>query len=330
MKSFDWKGRRIEALNGRMKIRTSLLRSVLFIGVTAMSSCGESTGNFFDSPDAAQGGSAGRGGSTGAGGSGHAGESTTGATGGSSTSTSAGGAGTSGGNAGRGSGGSAGAAGGTGGVGTGGRGGGGGAGRGGGGSGGRGGGGAAGSGGNPACGDPFEVHGGTPCPTAGLRCVDACGETCSCAGADRSWSCPDVMTCGVCPNSLPPPGTKCLGFKQPGTTCQVQGKTCFCNSVPNGTTEWQCFDCPSTRPVSGSACSPVGLNCPFGTTCSCYPDGSPTGGIWGCNNTPGTCPSDAPTPDSACDAVGVVCNFLGQFTGTCICSTQHMWKCSGG
>src|SRR5438309_9971548 len=73
-------------------------------------------------------------------------------------------------------------------------------------------GGVGGSGGNNICGDPFMVHGGTPCPKADLRCANACGSTCNCAGPDLSWSCPDVATCGACPLTAPPPGTKCRGF----------------------------------------------------------------------------------------------------------------------
>jgi hypothetical protein len=311
-----------------MKLRTSLLGCVLVVGGAALSSCGEGTGNLFVSPDAALGGSGGRGATTGAGGAGQAGVGTSGGAGGGSASTGGGGLGTSGGSGGLGTGGGsggrgiAGAAGATGGAGAGGRA------TGGGGVGGRGGGGA-GAGGNGACGDPFEVHGGTPCPSIGLRCTDACGATCNCAGPDLSWSCPDVMTCGVCPNDTPPPGTKCRGFRQPGETCNVPSGTCICNVVADGTMEWQCFRCPATRPASGSACSPVGLNCPFGTTCYCAHDGSPMGGIWACNGTPGTCPRDAPMQDGPCDAVGVVCPYLGQpFTGTCICSTQQKWKCA--
>jgi hypothetical protein len=184
-----------------------------------------------------------------------------------------------------------------------------------------------GSGGNDACGDRSSVHGGTPCPVVGLRCVNACDSTCTCLGPDLSWSCPDVATCGACPHNAPPVGTKCRGFT-PGTGCGVVGGECFCNPAPDGTTEWQCFACPTTKPSPGSVCSPVNLSCSYGTSCGCFSDGSSTGGIWSCNDTPGTCPRDAPAQDSPCNDVGVHCNYLQAGSGSCICSMQHAWKCS--
>jgi hypothetical protein len=168
-----------------------------------------------------------------------------------------------------------------------------------------------------------EVHGGTPCPAAGVQCVDPCGVTCTCEGALLSWSCPDVATCGACPNAPPPPGTKCLGFT-PGDSCPEPSGECICNKVADGTTEWQCFDCPQTKPTSGTSCSPVGLSC-MAPSCTCYPDDTADGGIWSCND-PGTCPNSPPADNSACNDVGVHCPYLGTPSG-CTCSIQHMWKC---
>ncbi len=181
-------------------------------------------------------------------------------------------------------------------------------------------------GGELGCGsDPSTVHDGLPCERMGLQCSNACGTKCTCGGG-LNWSCSDAATCGACPNTAPPAGTKCQGFT-PGVTCQVGSSTCFCNSAADGSTEWQCVTCPHAKPTSGNTCSPAGLNCTYNTTCACYSDGTPSGGIWGCNDTPGSCPNAAPKNDSPCNDVGIQCPYL-QEHGSCVCSAQHQWKCS--
>jgi hypothetical protein len=180
-------------------------------------------------------------------------------------------------------------------------------------------------GGEVGCGDdPSTVHGGLPCEHAGLQCTNACGTKCKCGG-DLNWSCSDVATCGACPNTAPPAGTKCQGFT-PGAVCQVASGSCFCNPAGDGTTEWQCLSCPNGKPTSSNACSAGGVSCTYDTTCTCYPDGTPSGGIWSCNDTPGTCPNEAPKANSPCTNVGVQCPYL-QEHGSCICSALHEWKC---
>ena len=180
-------------------------------------------------------------------------------------------------------------------------------------------------GGELGCGDdPSTVHDGLPCERAGLQCTNACGTECNCGGG-LHWSCADAATCGACPNIAPPAGTKCQGFTA-GGTCQVASGTCICNSTASGASEWQCVTCPRAKPTSGNTCSP-GLNCTYDTTCACYSDGTASGGIWSCNDTPGTCPGDAPKNGSPCKDVGIQCPYL-QDHGSCVCSAQHEWKCS--
>jgi hypothetical protein len=170
-----------------------------------------------------------------------------------------------------------------------------------------------------ACGNTvYDGSGGTGAGTSSPTSTGA--TTDPCAGK----SCGDP--CSTCPNPAPCAQQACDANGQ----CTVQG-------------QFTCGGCPPSLPVSGSACSPEGIECEFATgfIVTCRPSATCLAAGW--STSVPNCPSDPP-PDPKCPATmpsgncdvmvdpslcmygDVPCGCSNCLTG--LCGGQAQWVCA--
>lgn len=204
---------------------------------------------------------------------------------------------------------------------------------------------------------PDVIEPAPPCPSVPPKDRQACtseGQLCGyandCGGKTNAecvvgpagntvWRVERVCA-GVCPTTLP----------KPGTTCPAPTKCGYPNACGSVDSAWCDFaggkwnvlrgdcppppppTCPTKRPAEGSAC-PAGLGeCLFNNGCGGVDYGFCSGGKWAIKDSPCTpgCPASKPTSGAACKSPsGASCAYVvaSSCTTSCFCAEDYRWAC---